>query len=172
MDKKKEPNKLDNSPAEKCQQYSLNIDSCQLMAELPSYLKPFGFTDEVNGRGAEAIPTFHATRHELLQIVKYWQKALLDSQYFAFLYNTIGSRDLRLRPFAYKRISRIAELVGEEAVTEAVREAESEFAKTVDSRAWHIFCNGTTAEREEFLDEVHGELDLSFQGGKKSGEEE
>ena len=154
MDKKKEPSKLDNSPAEENQQDRLNVDSRQLEAELPPYLKPFGFRDEVNGRGAQEIPAFNATRHELLQLVKYWQTALVDSQYFAFLYNTIGSRDLRLQPFCNKRISRIAELVGEEAVTEAVRDAENEFGKKQDPRAWAIFCHGTADECRSFRDKI------------------
>lgn len=113
-----------------------------------------GYVEEVNGPGAVEIPGFVATRHELIQLVKYWATVETDLDFYWFVYQCTGSSEIRLRPFAGRRISRIAEALGEEEVAKAVREAHNEFAKGVDPRTWNIFLNGTPEEREALQDEI------------------
>ena len=76
-----------------------------------------GSVDEVNGPGAAEIPDFVPTRHELLQLLNFWVKEALDYEYFEFLYAQTGSTELRLIPYAWRRVNRIGELLGEESGT-------------------------------------------------------
>jgi hypothetical protein len=42
---------------------------------------------------SKEIPEFDATRHELLQLVKYWEEVALNSDYGVFITGQIGSVD-------------------------------------------------------------------------------
>jgi hypothetical protein len=117
-----------------------------------SHLEPMlfgGRVDEVNGAGAEEIPAFNATRHELLQLAKYWAHTVLDVEYFRFISGSIGSLDMRLEPFANRRISRIARFLGQEEVQKVIDEVEREFGKAQDPKMWEIFLHGTSDERAQ-----------------------
>jgi hypothetical protein len=117
-----------------------------------------GYVEEVNGPGAVEIPGFVATRHELIQLVKYWATVEIERDFDWFVYQGTGSSELRRRAFARRRIARIAEALGEEEVAKAVREAHSEFAKGIDPRTWNIFLNGTPEEREALQGEIWREM--------------
>ena len=105
-----------------------------------------GHVDEVNGPGAIGMPDFIATRHELLQLAKYWFTVAIDYEFFMFLYQQTGSDWLRKMHFGYRRVNRIAACLGDAAVEQACKEAEGTFVKTVDANAWRIFCEGTAEE--------------------------
>lgn len=126
--------------------------------ELLGQLRGRGFTighvDEVNGRGAEEIQGFVATRHELIQLAKYWAEKAIHIDYLWFLYEQTGSSDRRVRAFAWRRVSRIAEMVGKEEGDEAVKQVYEEYGKSQDPRVWNIFLNGTAEEREAFREEM------------------
>jgi hypothetical protein len=114
-----------------------------------------GHVDEVNGHGAEEIQAFVATRHELIQLLKYWAKKAIDIDYDRFFYEQPGSSDRRVRAFGWRRVSRIAEIVGKEEGDEAVKQAYEEYGKGQHPRTWNIFLNGTAAEREIFRKEMN-----------------
>jgi hypothetical protein len=113
-----------------------------------------GYVSEVNGPDSAEIPDFVPTRHELIQLVKYWATLDIEDLFFFFLYGQTCSSERRRVAFARRRICRIATILGEEEVRKAVEEAENEFSKTIDPRAWSIFKNGTPAEQEAFQNEV------------------
>jgi len=119
-----------------------------------NYKFTVGCVSEVNGPDSVEIPDFAPTRHELIQLVKYWATATLELQFDYFLYTSTGSTEWRLDAFASRRINRIATLLGEVEVQKAIQEAEEKFSKTTDPRAWEIFKNGTPEEQEAFQDEV------------------
>jgi hypothetical protein len=192
MDDKKESHNRENFSTEENQQVNVNTTCDEFEAKYAklvrwdqhvvnadnAYLEPWaagpfttGCIYEVNGLGAQEILEFKATRHELLQLVKYWKEIALDSEYWVFISGSIGSRDLRVQPFADRRISRIADLIGEDAVNKVVIEVESEFGKKQDPRAWQIFCHGTAEEREQFQDELERELEASPPGKQEPGKE-
>lgn len=114
----------------------------------------FGYVSEVNGPDSAEIPDFAPTRHELIQLVKYWDTLRLDQLFYFFVVGQVGFCDSRRSAFASRRISRIATLLGEDEVQKAIQEAEEEFSKRTDPRAWAIFKNGTPEEQEAFQDEV------------------
>lgn len=113
-----------------------------------------GYVSEVNGPDSAEIPDFAPTRHELIHLVKYWANVALGYQFDFFSFGQTGSTPRRRELFACCRIRRIATLLGEEEVRKAIQEAEEEFSKTTDPRAWAIFKNGTPEEQEAFQDEI------------------
>jgi len=113
-----------------------------------------GYASEVNGPDSGEVQDFVPTRHELIQLVKYWATLDLDQQFYFFLYTQTGSGERRRREFARRRISRIAAILGAEEVRKAIDEAEQEYGKTIDPRAWSIFMDGTPEDRDAFQDEV------------------
>jgi hypothetical protein len=119
---------------------------------------PIGHVDEVNGWGAAEVPAFVPTRYELIQVVKHWTKVALDLDFWCFVHLASGSREIRLIPFAHRRIARIAECLGDAVVGQACREVEEEFAEKVDARAWQVFRHGTPEEQRAFEDERAREL--------------
>ena len=122
---------------------------------LPSGNERFvvGYVEEVNGAGAEEIVGYTPTRHELIQLVKYWHGRLLDLQWFVFLYGQTGSDWIRLQNFAERRIGRAATAIGEGAVNQAIKEVRDEFKAKVDARLWDIFENGGSEQWAAVRDE-------------------
>ncbi len=115
-----------------------------------------GHVDEVNGHGAEEITDFHPTRHELIVLVKYWAKLMLEDEYFFFLYEGTGSAEIRQHAFAARRINRIQVLLGVEDVTKAIEEVHEEYKKKngIDPEEWRIFTSGDEAEWERVREGV------------------
>ena len=107
-------------------------------------------------------PDFVPTRHELLQLVNFWVKEALDYEYFAFLYAQSSSSGFRLSAYAWRRIYRIGELLGEERVKEAVEEAYAKFGKNYYQRDWEIFMHGSSEDRKALQDEIHREMEDYF----------
>ena len=101
-----------------------------------------GHVDAVNGAGAEEMPSFIPTRHELEQLVKHWATEKVDAEYFYFCYRQTGSREIRVKPYAVRRIDRIAQLLGVERTREVVEEAIEEYGRNQDRRLWEIFRHG------------------------------
>lgn len=113
-----------------------------------------GYVDEVNGEGAEEVTGFKPTRHELLQLVKYWYGRLLDINWSYFVYAQTGSTEIRLGPFAQRRVNRAAAVIGEDAVGKAIEEVRNDFKAKVDARLWEIFENGNLKQWEAVRDEI------------------
>ncbi len=126
-----------------------------------------GAVDEVNGRGAKEVPDFVPTRHELLQLLNFWVKEALDYEYFEFLYAQTGSTELRLIPYAWRRVNRIGELLGEERAKKAVEKAYAEFGKNKNQRDWEIFMHGSSEDSKALQDEIHREMEDYFRSREK-----
>jgi hypothetical protein len=113
-----------------------------------------GYVSEVNGPDSAEIPDFVPTRHELIQLAKYWASLDLEDLFYFFLLGQTGSSERQRVAFARRRICRIATVLGEEEVRKAIEEAEQKYSKTIDPRAWGIFKDGTPEEQEAFQEEV------------------
>jgi hypothetical protein len=70
---------------------------------------------------------------------------------------------------ANRRLNRISVAIGIEEVTNAFREAEDAFAKSVDQRTWRIFMEGTKEEQERFQEEVQETLASGPKHGRNEG---
>jgi len=103
------------------------------------------------------VTEFSPTSEELLQIVKYWTTEVLKVEYLDhFLIGMHEGRDWKLYYLAIRRISRITELLGEEAVDQAIDEVYTEFGKIQDENLWNIFLFGTEEEKEAAHNELFG----------------
>jgi len=118
-----------------------------------------GSVDEVNGPGAQEIPDFIPTRHELIQLAKHWAREVVGIRWFEFVTGSTGSTEIRLRPYARRRIARIACLLGEDQIEAAVDEVYDQFRKECDEKSWDIFMNGDEAQWEAVQEEFHEKLD-------------
>src|SRR5437660_9862364 len=83
-------------------------------------------------KAREEIKTFMPTRHELIQLVKYWQKERIRSGWDFFLSGCTGSIEASLYTFAEVRINHLREVIGGEDVDKAISEAYEEFSKSVN----------------------------------------
>lgn len=107
----------------------------------------FGCVDEVNGRGAQEIPEFIPTRHELLELAKYWAREATRTYFFCWSVDQSGSTEIRLIPFAWRRVERIAELLGEDEVNQAVDTAVAAFGEEQGNDViWTTFQEGGSME--------------------------
>lgn len=117
-----------------------------------------GHVDEVNGLGAKEVEGFVPTRHELLTLVKYFAKTAIEDEYFCFLYACSGSTESRRIAFAWRRVARIKQLLGN-SVDQAVDQVYKDFEKTEDQRYWKVFLSGSEQERHAVQEEIWREIE-------------
>ena len=117
-----------------------------------------GYVDEVNGFGSVEMPGVVATKHELVQLVKYWASIRIDIRFDWFAHQCVGSSETRLESFAGRRIARIAEVLGNDETSAAVQQAYAEYAKSVDPRIWDVFLNGTPEEQSALQEEIERDM--------------
>ena len=128
-----------------------------------------GYVNEVNGPGAVEMPGVVATKHELIQLVKYWASIRIDIRFEWFTSQSVGSSETRLESFSGRRIARVAEVLGNDETSAAVQEAYAEYAKSVDPRIWEVFLNGTPEQQSALQEEIERErLSRSESGVKRN----
>jgi len=115
-----------------------------------------GRVAEINGSEACEVPQFVPTKHELIQIAKYWLLRLLNNHLWYFETGQTGSSEWRESVYASRRIDRIAEILPEQEFNNVIEEIERDFKqdKKINDADWHIFKNGATeqwnAHQEQF----------------------
>jgi hypothetical protein len=89
---------------------------------------------------AEEITGFIPTRYELVQIVKFWYREILEEQWTSFY---IDSGDIKFskEEFAKARIEGITALLGKVEIRTAVAEVQKEFSRDCDSEDCHVFLH-------------------------------
>ena len=128
---------------------------------------PIGFVDEVNGPGAEEIHGFVPTRHELIQIVKYWAYVELELTHLMHVSQQTGSDWLRKTSFAGRRIGRIERILGGDEVEKAVVEVYGEFLKKHYKEIWNVFVNSTAEEQAALEEEIWRRMGYGIKGEPK-----
>ena len=109
-----------------------------------------GVVDEANGPGAVAIPDFGPCQQELRALLTYWVDVRMRIYFFGFLEGRSGSTEIRLGPFADRRIDRIWDVLGEEEGRKAFDEAVAAFREkqTAEGREdFDIYLSGTEEQR-------------------------
>jgi hypothetical protein len=116
-----------------------------------------GYIDEVCGPEAEEVRAYVPTRHELVQLVKYWYGRILHDNWAYFITSQTGSSEARLCAFSKNRIFRAQAAIGKEAVDRAIKEVSEEFRTKVvkDDRLWEVFEHGTAEQRDAVVEETH-----------------
>jgi hypothetical protein len=64
------------------------------------------------------------------------------------------------KAFAYRRLDRIAKVIGKVEVRKAVRQVEEEIGKRSDPKYWHAFMFGTDEERLGVQEEIQRKMSL------------
>ncbi len=128
-----------------------------------------GHVDFVNGEGAEEIMGFTATRHELLELVRFWFREYMEVRTFCFLYAMSGSTEWRTSIYSQNRLSRLEEAIGTEAFQEVIEQVEKEFESKLGAREWRIFKHGSKEEREMLQDEIQESLTSLLESKKEDG---
>jgi hypothetical protein len=118
-----------------------------------------GHVDEVNGAGAAEAASYVPTCHEVVELVKYWYRRVLDNSWFFFIFGGTGSSEWRVKAFADRRFDRAEAAIGRESVDAAIKEVREEFRTKVvkDDRLWHIFENGTAEQWDAVQAETYRE---------------
>ena len=112
-----------------------------------------GFVEEVNGPGAAKVVGFIPTRHELLELVRYWANVAVEIEYHWFLCEQVGSSETRQHSFAWRRVNRIHELLGAD-VDKVIAEVHEELGKDANPRYWEAFLHGTAEQRKAVHEEI------------------
>lgn len=109
-----------------------------------------GSVDAINGRGGEEVPEFVATRRELERLVAYWWTERLDHDFDYFVYQSSGSSEWRWSQYIDRRLSRLGEILGDEAVGKMIDDATARWRKLykVDDEDWRVFTQGGEEEQE------------------------
>ena len=126
----------------------------------PVQAGPFtiGYNEDIHGAGGTAVAEYEPTKHELSIVALHWIRELLEIDIFWFLYSTTGSQEFRMRGYASRRLGRIADAIGEDAVNEIVRQEEDIARRRLGDRYWHIFKHGTPEEWDQVAHEVADEV--------------
>src|SRR5207344_2273803 len=97
----------------------LNADNERYQPRVDHDGHVYGDLDELNGDSARET-SFRPTRHELIQLVKYWAGERLHLEYYSFITSMttweIGPTRWWLASFGDRRIERAVDLLGEEVV--------------------------------------------------------
>ena len=113
------------------------------------------FVHEVNGPGGVACAGYVPTRHELLQLVRYWITEFLRIETFFFFEGQVGSADWRTSVYAVRRLNRIVGVLGKEAVDAVVSDVKNEFRRRFGDSDWEAFENGDMAAQERIVAESY-----------------
>lgn len=129
----------------------------------PVQAGPFaiGYDEDIHGAGGTAVADFEPTKHELSIVARHWIRELLEINIFWFLYSTTGSREIRIGPYASRRLDRIADAIGDDAVNEIDRQEKDIARRRLGDRYWHIFEHGTPDEWDQVAQEVADQMNKS-----------
>jgi hypothetical protein len=119
-----------------------------------------GSVDAINGEGGREVPEFVATRHELKQLAAYWAEERLEQDFDWFLYQSSGSSEWRWSAFISRRLNRLAEVLGQEAMRVVQDDAIVSFRKRypkITDEDWRVFTTGSEEEQEAWRNKVFGE---------------
>lgn len=87
------------------------------------------------------------TRDELTVLVRHWANEAINEQYSIFSGLCFSSSDFDRIAYAWKRVSEIADVLGDEATRTAVDETYRQVAQDCNRNHWIVFRYGTQKER-------------------------
>jgi hypothetical protein len=114
-----------------------------------------GSVDEINGAGGKEVSEFVATRHELEQLAKYWAIERLEHDFWFFVCQQSGSSDWRRSVYIDRRLGRLREILGPEAMETIWKDSIASFRKRrpkMTDEDWRVFTEGTEEEKEAWRD--------------------
>ncbi len=98
---------------------------------------------------AVLVTGYPLTREELRILAAHWATVYIDASAAATLLNSIGSTDLRLFEYVAARYRLMKPILGDEAMTEAVREAEARVRDRIGDELYAAFQRGESPLGDE-----------------------
>jgi hypothetical protein len=108
-----------------------------------------GSVDAINGQDGEEVE-FPVTRHELRALAAYWWTERLDHDFDWFVYQQTGSSEWRWSVYITRRLNRLDQILGEEAMDKAFDGAAARIRKlrNISEEEWKVFTEGTREEQD------------------------
>lgn len=125
-----------------------------------------GRVDEINGEDGKEVTEFMATRHELKQLAEYWVLERIEHDFDWFVCQCTGSSDWRWSAYINRRLNRLSEILGPEAMCKVHAHAVQSFRKSrpkISDEDWRIFTKGTEAEQDAWREKVFAESEDTTQ---------
>jgi hypothetical protein len=116
-----------------------------------------GSVDAINGEDGKEVPEFVGTRHELKQLAGYWMGERIERDFDWFVFQSTGSSEWRWSEYISRRLDRLAEVLGPEAMRAVHGDAVAAFRKhhpKITDEDWHVFTAGSEEEQEAWRDKV------------------
>jgi hypothetical protein len=116
-----------------------------------------GRIDAINGEDSKEIMEFVPTRQELEQLAAYWFRERIERDFDWFVYQCTGSSEWRWSVFIGRRLNRLAEVLGQEAMQAVRDDATKAFRKLnpkITDGDWRIFATGSDEEQEAWRRQV------------------
>lgn len=109
-----------------------------------------GSVDEINGTRGEEVPEFVATRHELERLAAYWWTERIEHDFDCFVCQQTGSSEWRRSVYIARRLNRLGQILGGEAMDKAFDDAAARWRKLykISDEDWRVFAEGTDEEQE------------------------
>ncbi len=116
-----------------------------------------GAVDAINGADGQEVPGYIPTVHELKQLAAYWYEERIDHDFESFAYRRTDSRVWRWSVFTGRRLSRLAEILGDDAMQEVWEKAIASYRHKLTDEDWRIFTSGTDEEQEAWRQTLFAE---------------
>ena len=116
-----------------------------------------GYSFQVNGPGAAAVPTFVPCLQELLQALDYWVRINAEGSFWQFMTADVDNPAWRLWTFAQRRIERIkAALHNDPRIDSFIETRYEDQGSHQNPLAWRVFRKQATPEEvQQFEREKH-----------------
>jgi len=120
-----------------------------------------GSVGPINGEDGKEVPDFVLTLHELKQLALYWMHERIDHDFEWFAYQQSGSSEWRWSVFISRRLNRLAEVLGKEAMQQVGKDAVESYRKcypSINDEDWRVFTTGTEQEQEAWRTKLWTEM--------------
>ncbi len=99
-----------------------------------------GMVPGVNDAGATLVENFAPTRYELEVLANHYLEEVRAIEFDGEFLGSSGSYEIRMRPFAYRRLDAIWQVLGEESFKKAIAPMEEKWQK--------VFAEARKGKRE------------------------
>ncbi len=108
-----------------------------------------GSVDAINGQDGKEVE-FPVTRHELRALAAHWWTERVDHDFEWFVYQQTGSSEWRWSAYIARRLDRLGQILGQEAMDKAFDDAAARWRKLykIDDEEWRVFTKGTEEQQE------------------------
>jgi hypothetical protein len=120
-----------------------------------------GSVDSINGDDGQEIADYVPTVHELKQLALYWAEERIEHDFDWFMYQATGSSEWRWSMYIGRRLNRLSEILGAQAMEEVWKESIATFRRScpkITDEDWRIFTNGTEEEQEKWRNGILDEF--------------